>query len=272
MQMLHLHQRVLQIQAYNRTWSDLCFRVPIADIFLTRKKRQTQVVNTTVSVLATKQAVKEGGQRDPKLIEDDLKDDYSPFDDYYYYDEESAYDQEVIHDPVSDQAAQGQVDIVADLPPDIYCDLIETLNDKCLESSILEIWKFNEDIIRRLSTEDILEAVNVINKSPHYGYNFNYSTLLGKCQLCHKCQMSYLGMFIGDIQRDENGLIIGAKSTQHAWVTKINPNSDRKDTYGLELDLADDTSLLWEEKLIETMLDYDSSLTNLSVKINVHRR
>ena len=80
-------------------------------------------------------------------------------------------------------------------------------------------------------------------------------------------------MFTGDIQRDENGLIIGAKSAQHVWVTQINPELDfGGEAYGLELDLADDTSLLWEQKLIETMLDYESSLTNLSVKFQVHRR
>ena len=168
-----------------RTWSDLCYRVPIADIFLAKKKRkrrQTLNINTTVSVLNKSPAVSDSG-RDPKLIENDLKDDnfdtYSPFDDYYYYDNDQL-DQVVIHDPVSESAVQDNVDIISDLPPDIYCDLVETLNDKCLESSILEIWKFNEDVIAKLSTQDILAAVNAINKSPHYGYNFNYSTLLGK--------------------------------------------------------------------------------------------
>ena len=79
--------------------------------------------------------------------------------------------------------------------------------------------------------------------------------------------------FTGDIQRDEKtGLIIGAKSVQHAWITQINPDLKSGAGYGLELDLADDTSLLWEKKLIETMKEYDSSLTNLSVKISVHRR
>ena len=135
-----------------------------------------------MSVLNKSPAVSDSG-RDPKLIENDLKDDnfdtYSPFDDYYYYDNDQL-DQVVIHDPVSESAVQDNVDIISDLPPDIYCDLVETLNDKCLESSILEIWKFNEDVIAKLSTQDILAAVNAINKSPHYGYNFNYSTLLGK--------------------------------------------------------------------------------------------
>ena len=146
-------------------------------------------VNTSVAVLPSplgNLAVKDS-ERDPKVIEDDLQSNseyISPFDDYYYYDDEESIEEsnKAFSDPISDAAVQDQVDIISDLPPDIYCDLVETLNDKCLESSILEIWKFNEEVISKLSTEDILEAVNVINKSPHYGYNFNYSTLLGGIQ------------------------------------------------------------------------------------------
>ena len=51
-------------------------------------------------------------------------------------------------DPVSNAAIQDQVDILDDIPADIYCDLVETLNEKCLETSLLEIWKYNEEQIR----------------------------------------------------------------------------------------------------------------------------
>ena len=51
-------------------------------------------------------------------------------------------------DPVSDAAIQDQVDILDDIPDDIYCSLVETLNDKCLETSLLEIWKYNEKMIK----------------------------------------------------------------------------------------------------------------------------
>ena len=30
----------------------------------------------------------------------------------------------------------------------IYCSLVETLNEKCLETSLLEIWKYNEKMIK----------------------------------------------------------------------------------------------------------------------------
>ena len=71
-----------------------------------------------------------------------------------------------------------------DLPPDIYCDLVTTLDKRyplpapfpphpcplsapfpplsarCYEQSILEIWDFDRDIIYGLSREDILDAIN----------------------------------------------------------------------------------------------------------------
>ena len=49
---------------------------------------------------------------------------------------------------MSDAAIQDQVDILDDIPDDIYCNLVETLNEKCLETSLLEIWKYNEEVIR----------------------------------------------------------------------------------------------------------------------------
>jgi hypothetical protein len=33
------------------------------------------------------------------------------------------------------------------LPDDIYCDLINNLKDLCLQSSLLDIWKYDRDLI-----------------------------------------------------------------------------------------------------------------------------
>lgn len=158
---------------------------------------------------------------------------------------------------MSDAAIQDQVDILSDLPADIYCDLVETLNDKCLETSILEIWKYDEERISALSQEEIIEAVNVIKESPFFGHAFDYSSLLG------------------DVTRDPtSGRIIAAKSAFHLWVTSVDPDANLKDESGtgLELDLADSTSLDWESKLIQTMLEFDHQMPQLSVLVNVARR
>ena len=71
--MLELHNKVLEIKADNKTWTDICYRIPIADIFLTkrRKKRQIAIVNTTFLVNPVASAV-QNTERIPKLINDDL--------------------------------------------------------------------------------------------------------------------------------------------------------------------------------------------------------
>ena len=55
-------------------------------------------------------------------------------------------------------------DIVAKLPPNIYCDLVSTLDKRCAEQSLLEIWDFDGDIIKNLTQQEILDAVNTLTE------------------------------------------------------------------------------------------------------------
>jgi hypothetical protein len=227
------------------------------------QKSSAKNYKNSSSRLLTKEVDSET-ERTPKIINDDKvvlvsNDDLSNAKqtaeknyDYYDYEYPDYFD-----DPVSNAEVQGQVDIINDLPPDIYCDLVNTLNEKCLETSLLEIWKFNEKAIRSLTSEDIIEAVNKIKESPHYGHKVNYADLLG------------------DITRDPvSGRIVAAKSAFHLWVTKVNPNAIMADYggTGIELDLADATSLEWEDRVLNTMLDFDQSLANITILVNVARR
>ena len=66
---------------------------------------------------------------------------------------------------MSDAAIQDQVDILDDIPDDIYCSLVETLNEKCLETSLLEIWKYNEKMIKgNFFKHSILVKYSLMNK------------------------------------------------------------------------------------------------------------
>jgi hypothetical protein len=223
LQMLELHEKIEKIQSHNQTWKDFCYRVPIADIFLKRKKRESEdyepivplegVFNTSILV---NQAVKQFRERSPKSLNDlnntevsnkeEEEESSNPWGNYdsdygYYYDD---YPEEE-SPPSPTAAAEPQITISSH--PTIYCHLIETLDEKCLVSSILELWKFDSKIIAGLTQQDIITAVNNVTKSPMYGYNFDYASLLG------------------DIKRDITGDIISAKSANHAYVTKINPDA-----------------------------------------------
>ncbi len=171
--------------------------------------------------------------------------DYDEYD--YYGDDYYDYSNEPKNDPEQDHLAD-------ELPPDVYCDLIETLNDKCLETSILEIWKYDEEVIRSLTKEDIIKAINEVKESPHFGHEFDYTGLLG------------------DIKRDENGSVVAAKSAIHVWVTSVDQDAIMEDVggAGIELDLADEVNLAWENEVIDTMLDFKGQ--GLTVLANVARR
>jgi hypothetical protein len=41
---------------------------------------------------------------------------------------------------------------------------------------------------------------------------------------------------------------------------------------GVELELADPTTLHWENELIKTLLDFDASMPDMSILVNVARR
>jgi len=92
---------------------------------------------------------------------------------------------------------------LASLPPNIYCDLVTTLNTKCKESSLLEIWKFREDLINTATQQEIIDAVNLLDISPWYGYQKDFSETLG------------------GISRNSTGHIVAAKSEIMVFVNKV---------------------------------------------------
>ena len=59
---------------------------------------------------------------------------------------------------------QSQKDISYTLPPTVYCNLIKTLKTKCFETSILEIWKYHEKTIEKLTDDDVINAVHVLKR------------------------------------------------------------------------------------------------------------
>ncbi len=103
----------------------------------------------------------------------------SYFDDLYSY---SEYEEEAAD--YADTADEDQEDedipvsvedrLIEGLPPDIYCDLIATLKERCGEYSPLDLWKYDEARIRNLTKGEIVEAFNSVFKSPVLGYLTDY--------------------------------------------------------------------------------------------------
>ena len=71
---------------------------------------------------------------------------------------------------------------VEGLPRDIYCALVETLEDKCGEFSLLEMWNYDKEVISNLTEQKIIDAVNLVHVSPVFGHDSNYANYLGRVE------------------------------------------------------------------------------------------
>ena len=178
--------------------------------------------------------------------------DLSNYDDYYAdfwegeYDEYADYEENAKsfikpridfgkYGKKEKQIGKDNSDTLDSLPDNIYCDLVKTLNSKCIKTSILEMWRYDEDLINTATQDEIINAVNLLEKSPWYGYGTNYSKLLG------------------GIIRNSTGHVISATVAQMFWRIEIPDDAEIVDSQGsgLELQLADEDSLEWEEQFIQ---------------------
>ena len=147
-----------------------------------------------------------------------------------------------------------------DLPGAVHCDFIATLDRKCLEQSILEIWMYHEETINRLTQEDILFAINKLKESPYYGYDYNYTDLLG------------------DIKRNSSGHVISASSALHHYITVVNlTKASEVDLESLGIKDAgtdpdaklDEVNYIWQKEVIDTALEHESLNQNNGIHLNI---
>ena len=146
-------------------------------------------------------------------------------------------------------------DVADDLPRNVYCDLVTTLNSKCVMTSLLEMFRYDEDNIRTTSTQEILRAVNELERSPWFGYDRDFSSLLG------------------GINRNASGHIISAQTALMVWSVTV-PDDAEIDTNqgsGVELELADADTLEWERVMIETVLEMREGEEDLDIVPNAAR-
>ena len=151
-EMYRLYERVQNIKVNGKTFNDICEPVPIADIFQTkrRRKREANAPRRGKILLSG----------DDLAISNDTNNDYNDSDDYYdddvydFWAGEYDYDEdgnsepkEILEKPRIDFKRYGKkndaltsdsVKSVTDgLPKNIYCDLVQTLNTKCVQTSLL---------------------------------------------------------------------------------------------------------------------------------------
>jgi hypothetical protein len=106
-----------------------CFRIPIEDIFHQKKKsKRVRLPPTSTSTTVTPDTTL------PVRSEGDETDDYYDFwDDYNDYDTPKATRPKNVSARKSpDTDKEDQSSFLDGLPPDIYCDLVTTLDQRCV--------------------------------------------------------------------------------------------------------------------------------------------
>jgi len=231
--MYDVYQEIMSINSYGKTFDDICATVPIADIFQTKKRKKRQVPET-------------------EEYEEEYYDYSNIWDEYPEYDETKetvptsiTTKQRINFSKYAPNASSNETidtkakDVTDRLPENIYCDLVTTLSAKCIQSSLLDIWRYEENLIRSTTQQEILDAVNLLTKSPWFGYDLDYSNLLG------------------GIERNATGHIVSAKTAHLIWTLHVPEDAviESGQGGGLEIEPADKTTIEWEDQFINIALN-----------------
>lgn len=138
-------------------------------------------------------------------------------------------------------------------PTDLYCSIVDNLQRGCLVFSILDIWDFDSDLIKKQTKYDIIEKINTIKISPTLGHPMNFSDLLG------------------DIVTDEAGRIISAKAVKSIWMLHVNFLNVNMDEMGNDVGTADWATpdvLNWELAFLKELESSSNDLKLYNEKYN----
>lgn len=139
-----------------------------------------------------------------------------------------------------------------DLPSFMYCPLINRLPVGCLERSILELWKFDREVIANLTKEQIVDKLNSTKISPVTGHTIDFSELLG------------------GVQRDWTGRIVSATALYSNWMIHVNYSEVDSDVSGNAAGTEDwvtEEAMLWEGKFLEKLGEMGENYTDDETKM-----
>lgn len=134
------------------------------------------------------------------------------------------------------QSVRDDYSIVMSKPA--YCEELALKKQLCYETSLLEVWGYNEDAIMNLTDHQVLEDVNKAFMSKVYGYPFEPDA------------------YLGGITRDSDGRIVSARAALHTWITKNHMNKTLVVDVGTG-EMVDTEGLAWEMALVEAVQEED---------------
>ena len=232
--LLDLHKTVQNVTFQEKNYHNVCMKIPITNILLadktgtiekesTRRKRRFVVeerANETIAITSV----------------NDTEYDYYDYMNFYGEGEDLP-PLHTNHDTESEERYYDKENHYHNLPKEIYCDIIDTLVDKCGEFSLLEIWKYDKSVISKLRDQDIINAINTVDESPIFGYKTNYTS------------------YLGQVQYNSSGHVVKAKSVRSIWLEQFDADKITKSSklIGFEMFKADPFTMGYETEVIEVM-------------------
>ena len=134
--LLDLHNKVLAVEYEGKSYSHACMKVPVTNIGLAKSRRRRR----------KRQPDEDTGQQS---LEEAITIFYPQYDDYTNFYDTDKNDSNLEPGYIS----EDREDTLENLPKEVYCDIVETLEEKCGEYSILEIWKYDADVISNLTQQ-----------------------------------------------------------------------------------------------------------------------
>ena len=213
-------------------WTDMCMKAPIvkpppiSSLFGKRKKRQAD-------------------ENEDSLF------DFDDFDDDDFFNE--VEEEEFLPSDSSDTGEYFNTNFY----PDPYCNIIQDMEDACMEMSILELWanegKFDETSDREIASLTLDKVLDKLNSDSTISGVFmipkNFTKLLSK------------------VKRDADGRIVSAEAAIMRWFGKMNATDARLNPVkGRGEPIAQDT-LDFEGEMIKSMLnqsDFPEGLRGVS--------
>ena len=236
--LLDLHRKVRDVEFEGKKYNQVCMKLPITNIRLAGKKRRRRR-----SSLSPHVRERYFGQEEENTVAPNPGDsaDNQEFEDYFNFYGTGQGERDDYVDPKltgQKKESQGADDDKLDgLPRGVYCDIVETLEDKCGEFSLLELWKYDEDVISKLSQQDIINAINTVDESPVLGYATNYTN------------------YFGEAEYNTSGHLVRARSVRSIWLEQFSPQDipPSQKLTGFEIDQADTFTLGYEDEVLKLL-------------------
>eukprot|EP00095_Tigriopus_kingsejongensis_P003657 maker-scaffold11_size778918-snap-gene-1.12 protein:Tk03657 transcript:maker-scaffold11_size778918-snap-gene-1.12-mRNA-1 annotation:"hypothetical protein DAPPUDRAFT_306990" len=233
-QMYQIHKNVLQLRTSGgQGWLDLCYKLPVVDV--------------ESSDLPSKPVQKREAPS-PNTEEDFFGDFGDESDDFA---------------AIKSGAGVGKAfDPSVVFYPEQYCPIVEAMPMACFEMSILEMFaqggQFTpkvEATIHNLDQEELITAVNTIGQSGIFLRERDFSK------------------YLGGIQRNSTGHIVGAKATFIRWFGRANISEiqNEKGRNGMDQQPVDVTTLEFEQLLQISLDDKCGYPEGLKSQANVQR-